>query len=155
MIYLIIIAICVPALMLSIWLANRIGCQWLRARNSHPRLWQYAFTGDAWPKADEALSWICDLFSLPRGLRHSLRPSDAILSIYRRYYPRPWMADGMEYEELGLHLEEAGHDPTILGRSSLSVRDIVTLHAGGPRSQKRRTEQAADGKTPNAPQPPH
>jgi len=142
MIYIYIIAIFVPVLILLIWLSNRTGSQWLQGRNSHPKLWQCAFTDEAWPKADEALYWICDSFSLPHGMRHALRPSDVILGIYRRYYPRPWMADGMEYEELAMHLEEAGHDPTILNRSHLTVRDLVVLHAGCPGHNKEETEQA-------------
>lgn len=152
MIYIYTIAICIAISIPWIWLWHRDRSQWLRTRISHPGLWECAFTAEEWPMADDALFWICDAFLLPAKLRHSLRPSDVILRIYRRYYPRHRMRDCMEYEELASYLEDAGHDPTILDRSDLTVRDLVELHAGRPRNNKEDTEQVGgcDGEKPTS-----
>ena len=111
-----------------VWLDDR----WLRRRPKHPKLWLNAFHEEQHKLVNEALDWICFSFGLSQNSRYSLRPSDTIKSIYRRYYSKHALCDNMEYEELYDFLEQNGYDPFILNNEDLTVRDLVTLHAGEP-----------------------
>ena len=122
----------IAALVAWAFLSARSKDTWLRRRNAHHNLWQQAFTSEQWIRVDEALCWICSALLLPLKDRYALRPSDSIWSIYRHYYPTKAHADNMEMETLYMYLEEAGHDPSILSRENITVRDIVVLHAGLP-----------------------
>ena len=123
----------------SAWTKDR----WLRKRNDHHNLWRQAFTSEQWTRVDESLGWICDALLLPTNERYALRPSDSIWTLYKHYYPTKAYADNMEMETLYSYLEDAGHDPGILRRQNITVRDIVVLHAGPPKHSTQETEQVA------------
>jgi len=119
--------------------------RWLRRRNAHYDLWRQAFTSEQWTHVDESLGWICDALLLPYDNRYALRPSDSIWGIYKHYYPTKAHADNMEMETLYTYLEDAGHDPGILHRQNITVRDIVVLHAGPPQHSTKETEHVVGG----------
>ena len=123
-----IIAVIFIVVVTSCYVDRRQLC-WLLDRTSHPDLWRAAYfeTGQQ-EKLEESLLWICDAFLLPRERMYALRPSDRLWDIYKRQNPSSW--DNMDYETLYDDFESAGHDPAILERHDLTVRQIVLLHAG-------------------------
>ena len=140
-----ILATIVLSIVIATWARDWGRGKWLASRHAHKRLWMAAYEpGCQRSKADEVLGWICDSFLLPDCSRYALRPSDRIWTIYRLQNPSCY--DNMDMETLSLFFEWANLDPQIIEREDLTIRDIVVMYAGSPRTAPN-TEQ---GVPPNA-----
>ena|SRR5436190_12949341 len=77
--------------------------KYLLPRESNPAA--CAFAGVSSQTTQCALRLFCDAFDIPEEQMFCLRPSDIIHDIYRAMVPSTY--DDMEYERLGINLEEA------------------------------------------------
>lgn len=79
---------------------------------------------------DEALALLCDSFDIPERQIYCLRPNDELMAIYHSFVgPRSW--DGMEFERLGMAIDELAGTPLSEQEAHAvrTVEDVVRVVA--------------------------
>lgn len=87
--------------------------------------WRRAFPAAPKSEIRGFLSTFVDAFALRDKDKLKLRPDDDILSIYRAFYPYPWIADSLELETLAKHMKSRyGVDLASLWRDDMTLGQL-------------------------------
>jgi len=103
--------------------------QYVRGRAADAACWERHYSAELLPFVQKVRETIQAAFLLRKDDIDRLRPDDRLSAIYRAAYPRPWLADTLEFETLQAALRKEYHVPESLLSTlwAMTVGDVIQL----------------------------